>query len=180
MTKENRIKLSQSWSGRLIDIGGVEGALTLALSENKGTVRGMFEVVIDGMHRPIHRSGEIAGRLQGAELEITLSLGTKEFPVKISFAGKLREMRNQEMALKGIYSVAFRRYQGALLGGVICVSSQPKEGDVRAQRLSRWTTVEVTGQQPDKVTAKGTGSKTRRAPARKSGKARTARQVRVK
>ncbi len=176
MTKENRTKLSKSWSGRLIDIGGVEGSLTLALSESKGKVQGTFDVILDGIHKPILRRGEITGSLQGSELELALSLGSKEYPVTISFAGKLRVARNQEMVVKGIYSVVFRRYPGALLGGVLFARSQPKEGNARTP-LYRWTTVEVTSQRPDQVTANNTAATKRRIPARKDGKARSTSQV---
>jgi hypothetical protein len=143
VTSESQTKLRGAWAGRLIDVAGVEGAVTFTLVESRGKVKGTFDARMDGQHSPVRRSGKIAGQLEGRALKLTLELGSKENPVSIAFTGKLTDTRSKDQGTCGIYSVSARRPAG-LLGGVLSARSLPPGGKVQDSVLNRSTTAEVS------------------------------------
>ena len=135
--------LEGSWSGRLVDIGGFEGTLTLSLRDRGGLVEGIFDAAIDGQHRPTRMRGMVNGQLKGAQLNLMLDTGDKEAPVSVSFVGSVFDTRRGDAGACGRYIVSARRFS-PLMGGVITLrraARDKREDDV----LTRSTVAPVIG-----------------------------------
>ena len=109
-----------TWIGRLIDVGGFEGEVTLTLQGGKGAVEGVFEAVIDGQHYPTRLRGRVSGAQKGNSLALVLDVGQRDTKVAVSLDGDVFKTRRGDLAACGVYAVSARQ-SSALMGGVISI-----------------------------------------------------------
>jgi len=152
--------LKGSWSGRLVDVGGFEGTVSLSLREGRGVVDGVFDAALDGHHRPIPLRGLVAGRLKGAQLSLRLDLGEKGAPVSVTFEGDVFDTRRGEVGVCGRYVVAARR-SSPLLGGVISLRQASPLGR-GPDLLTRSTVATVLGAAGEPIAARAARTRARR------------------
>jgi hypothetical protein len=111
------------WTGRLIDVLGFEGELSLDLTQEKRTsaVTGTFIVELAGQHASVRRRGSVRGGLEKDRLVLTVDV--KEEPsAQIELTGDLLRLAEGGVGLCATYSVSARRF-ASLQGGVACAST---------------------------------------------------------
>ena len=160
-----------TWSGRLIDVGGFEGEVTLTLQGGKNAVEGIFDAMIAGQHHPTHIRGRVSGTQKGGTLSLRLDVGQTDAKITASLDGDVFKTRQGDRAACGVYAVSARQ-SSALMGGVISVrqvvaDKPPREGFVR----SAVATVQG-GADASKRAVPSPKRRARSAPKRKTSKSR--------
>lgn len=109
-----------TWIGRLVDVGGFEGEVTLTLEGGKNAVEGVFDATIAGQHHPNRIRGRVSGTQKGDILSLLLDVGQRESKITVSLEGEVFKTRQGDLAACGRYAVSARQ-SSALMGGVISV-----------------------------------------------------------
>lgn len=115
--------LNGTWTGRLIDVAGLEGSVGLTLRGRGGRVSGTFTATIPTQHEGVRATGKVSGATKGDKVELVVEL--EEAPVKITLRGDAFDCRDGGLGMKGTYDVAARRFS-PLAGGVV-VLHRPKK-----------------------------------------------------
>jgi len=112
-----------NWSGRLIDVRGFEGSIKLTLKHNKksGAIKGACVAEIGVNHASSVFNGEVTGKLSDNRLLLELSDANKERSVVVRLDGRVADMREGGVGLKGVFDVAAQKFS-PLRGGVISAS----------------------------------------------------------
>lgn len=105
------------WRGRLVDVQGFEGELSLELQRATGGFVGSFRAAIGGQHETMQRDGAVRGALEKDRLRLVVETGEQE-PVTIQLDGQLIALRDGGVGLAGTYEVATRGFS-PLKGGII-------------------------------------------------------------
>lgn len=113
-----QISLNGTWTGRIIDIRGLEAELTLDLhSGGKGEVRGSARAVIQAHHEQIPFEAEVSGTVSGR----AVSLAFEADRVSVKLDADLVRIHGGGSGMKGVYDVAAEGFS-TLRGGVFVVS----------------------------------------------------------
>lgn len=161
-----------TWSGRLIDVGGFEGEVTLTLQGGKDAVEGLFDVMIAGQHHPTRLRGRVSGTQKGETLSLRLDVGQSQTTITASLEGEVFKTRQGDRAACGVYGVSARQ-PSPLMGGIISVredvAGKPsREGFVRTAVAHVQGDVDAT---PKRVVP-APRRRARSAGTRKTGKSR--------
>lgn len=108
-----------TWRGRLIDIRGFEGEITLRLDGEGGAVKGVVDAAIGATHSSEVRRLAVTGKID--EDRLTLE-GEAADGVGIGIDARLFALTGGGVGLRGTYEVAARAFS-PLRAGVIAAST---------------------------------------------------------
>lgn len=110
------------WFGRLVDVRGFEGDITLNLKQDgkSGEITGTCDAAIGTNHTSSTFYGEVRGDLTKDRLKLSVQ-ADKQGAVIIHLDGQVGAMKEGGAGLKGTYGVAARGFS-PLHGGIICAS----------------------------------------------------------
>ena len=164
-----------TWSGRLIDVGGFEGEVTLTLQGGRDKVEGMFDAMIAGQHHPTRIRGRVSGTQKGDPLSLRLDVGQTDTKITASLDSDVFKTRQGDRAACGVYAVSARQ-SSALMGGVISVRQAVADKPL-SEGFVRSAVAQVQGG-ADTTPARAAPARKRRArgaPKRKTSKRRRSR-----
>lgn len=112
-----------TWTGRMVDLQGFEGEITLRLErgEKSGTVMGWFDVAIGGHHDSIRRRGTVEGRQTDDRIVLNLEVGDEK-AARIAVDGRVWALNSGGTGLCATYDVAAKSFS-PLRGGVLALST---------------------------------------------------------
>ena len=112
-----------TWTGRMLDLQGFEGEITLRLDrgEKSGAVMGLFDVAIGSHHDSVRQRGTVDGRLAGDRLVLFLKVG-EDGAIRIAVEGRVWQLHDGGTGLCATYDVASRAFS-PLRGGVLALNT---------------------------------------------------------
>lgn len=113
--------LNGTWTGRLIDICGFEGDITLHLEESRGSVRGRADVRVHTQHELDTYRVPLAGEVGERDRLVLKGSAGEKTGVDFGIDAVVFEPESGGVALRGTYDVAARQFT-ALRGGVVVSS----------------------------------------------------------
>lgn len=124
------------WTGRLVDVQGFEGEISLDLKHDKKgkEVSGSFNVAIGVNHASMRYDGTVSGYLEKDTIKLTFEAKTgKGEPVVITLVGQAQTLREGGAGLKATYEVAAKGFS-PLQAGILCVNTGRKPTSVAIER----------------------------------------------
>lgn len=112
------------WQGRLMDVQGFEGEVTLDLRGPRGkdnAVEGTFEAAIGVNHHSSLQQGKVVGKASKSRLNLRLTVHADP-PLTIELDAGVQSLRDGGRGLCGTYSIQTRGHS-ALQEGVAVLSS---------------------------------------------------------
>lgn len=121
------------WRGRLIDIRGYEGEISLRLDGDDERLKGVATVVIGGTHSSETHRIELTGELREDRLVLSGAV-PGDVGVEFGIDATVFEMPIGGIGLRGTYEVVAKRWS-ALRAGVITASSgvRPASAEVESR-----------------------------------------------
>lgn len=131
-------EVTGSWRGRLIDIRGYEGEVTLRLEGDGESVRGTASVSIGGTHASTIRRLELRGELREDQLRLSGAV-PGDLGVEIAVDATLFEMPIGGTGLRGTYEVTAKQW------------SPMRAGVLTAARGLRPASTEISARAPEEM-----------------------------
>lgn len=119
MASGKPIDVTGSWRGRLVDVRGFEGELTLDLRAKAARITGDFRSAVGAQHETIDRQGPVKGTLDGNRLSLEMLAADG---VEIAIHGTVFRLRAGGTGLKAVYKVVAAEGFSPLHGGVLVAS----------------------------------------------------------
>ncbi len=132
--------ISGTWTGRLIDVGGFEGELSMHLRARRGAVRGAATAEIGVGHTSERRRLVLRGEYSGDDVKLVGAIEKAE--VEIVLSCRVFKLARGGWGMRGTYEVSARGFS-PLRAGVVAASKDQVLGTVEvgaeAQEAKRET-----------------------------------------
>jgi hypothetical protein len=112
--------IAGTWRGRLIDVRGLEGELTLELSANRGRAKGIANAAIGATHETERRRVKLQGKY-GDDALTLFGVVDERAEVDLAIDVKIFELAGGGHGMCGTYRVSARSFS-PLRAGVIAAS----------------------------------------------------------
>ncbi len=131
-----------TWRGRLIDIRGFEGEISLRLVGDGGAVKGVAEVSVGATHTSQQHRLTVSGKVDGDRLVLE-GAASREAGVRFGIEARVFELHGGGLGLRGTYEVAARGFS-PLRAGAIAASTGVKVPSVEVKAETRTVRPTVT------------------------------------
>ncbi len=128
-------QVSGLWSGRLIDVRGFEGELTLLLQARRGSVSGTIEAAVGATHVSQRQRVHIKGKIGDAPVVRLEGVVDEKAGVEIVLDLEVFDLTGGGSGMRGTYQVVARSFSPLRAGVVAAAKDRPIPAEeVRPQR----------------------------------------------
>ena len=113
-------EVSGTWTGRLIDIRGYEGEITMQLAGKRGAVEGRADVAIGATHQSEHWRVKLVGKYGDDRIQLN-GLVNEETGPEVAMDLSIFELAGGGYGMRGTYHVSAREFS-PLRAGVVAAS----------------------------------------------------------
>ena len=117
-------EVSGTWTGRLIDIRGYEGQITMRLAGKRGAVKGTADAAIGATHQSEHWRVQLIGEYGEDRIQLN-GVVDEEVGPEVAMDLSIFELAGGGYGMRGTYHVSAREFSPLRAGVVAASKGEP-------------------------------------------------------